>query len=181
MTIENEKYYELGRRTYWLMLLHWSTGTVIILLLALSFQLAIAWINLPFITVAFLNFFTRIALGLAVLAELIALFITWLEYGVHRVMLDNVSLHIVRGILSKHEVALPYRRIQSVEIQQTLVQRLLGVTHVSISTTTDLDHPNEIDDGSHKEKIPLADYELAQAVTSSLTNRAEVERIRMVK
>lgn len=179
MEIENGKYYELGPRTYWLMLLEWSGGTVILLLLALSFQLAKILIVLPFITVAFLNFFTQIALGLAILAQLFAFLMTWLQYGVCRVMLDNVSLRIVRGVISKHEIALPFRRIQSVEIQQNPIQRIFGIGHLVISTTTDLDHPGERKDFSEQEIISMMDYDLAQAVAGALTHRAEVERMRV--
>ena len=105
-----------------------------------------------------------------------------MEYSTSRVMMNNSSVHIVRGILSKKEVSIPYRRIQSVEIKQSFLYRILGVGRVVISTTTDLEQPtSENDSEMNDEVIRAMDYPLARLVEKTLTDRAEVERMEVKK
>ncbi|MFH1196607.1 MAG: PH domain-containing protein [bacterium] len=98
-----------------------------------------------------------------------------------KIMLDESSLKIIKGVLNKEELRLPYRRIQSVEIKQRLLHRLLGVSRLVISTTNDADNPNntEAQNESDDEVIPIIDYDLAQAIADTLTNRVEVERMQI--
>ena len=94
-------------------------------------------------------------------------------------MLDESALRIISGLLNRKEIAIPFRRVQTVEIHQSPVQRLIGVGHVVIATTTDLDTPNEVESTADEEIIPLMDYDLARAVANQLTKRAEVETMRI--
>ncbi|MBI1838802.1 MAG: PH domain-containing protein, partial [Candidatus Colwellbacteria bacterium] len=79
----------------------------------------------------------------------------------------------------KEEVAIPYRRIHSVGIKQSLLHRLLGVGRVVISTTTDIDEPSETENEANDEVVPLMDYSFASAIANKLTGRAEVERMQL--
>lgn len=109
---------------------------------------------------------------------IIAVIVSLLEYNTSSVMMDDSSFHIVRGVLSKQEVSLPYRRIQSVEIKQSIIYRIFGIAHVVISTTTDLEQPtSQKDDESSDEVIQAMDYELARLIEKTLTDRAEIERM----
>lgn len=177
--IEKNIQYPLGVRAYWFLLAERSGTMFLFFLFALSFQL-IKWnVDVPFITVAFLNLFTQVAIGLAILAEITALFITQLQYGVSRIMISDFALHITRGVLHKYETILPFRRIQSMEMRQNILQRMYGVGHVVISKTTDLDHSDDEEDGSQEEEIPFIDYRLGQGIIQAITQKTEIERIRM--
>ena len=48
--------------------------------------------------------------------------------------LDDDALKIRRGILSKEEIAIPYRQIQDVDIEQNISDRLWGVARLAILT-----------------------------------------------
>ena len=178
--IENAKYYELGPRTFWLLIFQRSIIALVLLLFAAMVIIAPAFTGLNSRIAPALNqVLNSVVVGavlLAILAEIIGIIVTKLEYGVSRIMLDEASLRIVRGILNKDEVVLPYRRIQSVEIDQNILQRILGVGHMAISSTTDLDQPGAVKSEADDQVVPLMDYELARAVAGMLTSRAEVER-----
>ena len=83
--------------------------------------------------------------------------------------------------MSKKEIAIPFRRIQTVEIHQSPVQRLIGVGCIEIATTTDLDFSSGVKGEANEEIIPLMDYDLARAVANQLTTRAHIETMRIHK
>lgn len=186
--IQNGQYYNLGSKVFWIFVLQRSATAIALLVVAvlLSVIRAIAVPRFELVAGVDINYiFSATIAGafiLAIIAEIVGAVIAWLEYGVSKIMLDTSSLKIIRGILGKEELEIPYRRIQSVEIKQSLNDRLLGVGRVIIATTTDLNQPNssterEADD----EVIPLMNYDLAQAVADTLSNRAEVERMQVQK
>jgi uncharacterized membrane protein YdbT with pleckstrin-like domain len=108
-------------------------------------------------------------------------FIATMKYKTCSIMLDESSLHLVKGIFGREEVAIPYRRIQSVDIKQPFSSRILGVARVVIATTTDLEQPSEKDNEANDEIISLMDYPFAILVQKELTGRAEVEKMQMQK
>jgi uncharacterized membrane protein YdbT with pleckstrin-like domain len=182
MEIENGKYYSLGRKTFWLFIAQRSTLSFILLVVAILIRLIVPIFALPVAKLDLvLNWVMWAIILLAVILEIIGVAIVLLQYGVSKIMLDDSSLRMVRGILSKEELTLPYRRIQSVKIKQDIFQRLFGVGHLVISTTTDLDQPsqagteNEDDD----QVIPLLDYSLAETLAGLLSDRAETEKMQV--
>ncbi len=104
-----------------------------------------------------------------------------LEYYTNTFMIDGFSFHVVRGILSKEETSIPYRRIQAVEIKQGPIYRILGVGHVVISTTTDLESPSSQRQENDDQIIDVIDYSLASLIEKTLTDRAEIERMQIQK
>ncbi len=182
MQIESGKYYEVGRKALLYFIFQKSTGSIVMLVVGLLLIISVAvtpssgplsalWLVLGEVGAA--------AIGAAIIIEIIAGVIAKLEYSTTRVMLDDSSLRIVRGIVSKQETALPFRRVQSVAIKQDPMHRMLGVGHVVVSTTTDLEQPGSIENESDEEVIPVMDYDLARAVADVLTKRAEVERMQV--
>lgn len=175
--METGKYYSLGRRTFLLFIIQRSILAVLILILAILIKLIIPPLESNYASI--LNVATKIIIFLAIIVEIIGIIATRLQYGISKIMIDHSSLKIVRGILSKEQLELPYRRIESVEIKQTLLQRWFGVGHVVISTITDLNQPSQNEKESDNEVIPLMDYPLARAVADALTDRAEVEEMQI--
>lgn len=117
----------------------------------------------------------------AVLILALGVLLALLQYRTSRIMFDEDSFHIVKGAVGKDEVDIPYRRIQSVEIKQPLIYRMVGVGHIDIATTTDLERPNQMQGEINEEVIPVIDYPLAEMVEKTLTDRAEVERFESVQ
>jgi uncharacterized membrane protein YdbT with pleckstrin-like domain len=184
LDLENGRYYGLGGKTLLLSIIQ-RGGLVFVVYLII---ITLTGFASPMITStlgpslsSFLGFATGAITIFVLVMELFIIGAALLEYSVSKVMLDEGSLKIVRGILSKEEVSLPYRRIQSVEIKQTLLQRILGVGHLVISTTTDLEQPSGRENEDDDEVIPLMDYPLAAAVSQALTDRAETEKMQIQK
>jgi uncharacterized membrane protein YdbT with pleckstrin-like domain len=181
--IQNGNYYSLGRKTFIFFVLQNSTGAAGLLLLAVVLGMARALTASiqaisPF--VGFVDMAIGIVAIVAMVVEIVGIVTARLKYNTSRVMLDNAALHVVKGVLDKSEVAIPYRRLQSIAIKQSMVYRMVGVGHVVITTTTDLDQPGEVETEADDEVVPLMDYDLAVAIADQLTKRAEIERMQMV-
>jgi uncharacterized membrane protein YdbT with pleckstrin-like domain len=189
MEIQNGQYYSLGSKAFWLFILQRSGLSIILLIVDLLLEAVSPLllsgnsgipgnINLNPI----LSSLAGIIFLIAVLAEIVGVIVARLEYNASKIMLDAYSLKITKGILSKDEVEVPYRRIQGVDIKQSLTDRILGVGRLVIASASDLDHPEEnYQNKSEDEIIPVMDFKLAQAVADALTDRAQVERMQMQK
>ena len=185
MEIENGKYYDLGKKTYTLFIIQQTSFAVIFLIVAIV--LGILNITIGSNSIGgqpigeILNLGLVVSLFVGLLIGFGGFGIAKLKYKAAKVMLDESALRITSGLLHKKEIAIPFRRIQTVEINQSPMQRLIGVGRVLIATTTDLDNPNEVESTADEEIIPLMDYDLARAVANQLTARAEVETMRIQK
>jgi uncharacterized membrane protein YdbT with pleckstrin-like domain len=178
--IQQQFYYPLGRKTFWIFIMQ-GTGPAFLFFIPAIIIIALRELltsnNLVIELGLIMNLAVAISFILGILIFVFGIIIGLLQYNVSKVMLDNASFHIVRGALSKEEVMIPYRRIQSVEIKQSLFYRIMGVGHVVISTTTDLEGPGQVESESDEEVIPTIDYSLAKIVEKTLTDRAEIERV----
>jgi membrane protein YdbS with pleckstrin-like domain len=187
--IQNGQYYSLGSKVFWLFVLQRSGLTIFLLFIDLLLIVANSFFSggnsgmsgdvgiSPILSASI-----GIIFLVAVLAEIIGFIIARLEYNASKIMLDAYSLKITRGIFSKEEVEIPYRRIQSVEIKQSLTDRMFGVGRLVIASTSDLDQPEgSSQNKSDDEIIPVMNFGLAQSVADALTDRAQVERMQMQK
>jgi uncharacterized membrane protein YdbT with pleckstrin-like domain len=179
--LQDGYYYSLGRKTFIFFILQNSAAAIGFLSLALLLWIMSAAVGSRLGSIGdLMTIGGTLLFALAIIAEIIAGIAARLKYTTSRVMLDNSALHVTKGILSKNEVAIPYRRLQSIAIKQSFLYRLVGIGHVVITTTTDLEQPGEIENEADDEVVPLMDYDLATAVANQLTKRAEIERMQMV-
>ena len=183
MEIENGKYYDLGKKTYTLFIIQQTSFAVIFLVAAIIMGILDTAIGSDYIAGQPVGEILNLGMLISVFAGLLiglgGFSIARLKYKAAKIMLDESALRIISGLLNRKEIAIPFRRVQTVEIHQSPVQRLIGVGHVVIATTTDLDTPNEVESTADEEIIPLMDYDLARAVANQLTKRAEVETMRI--
>lgn len=105
--------------------------------------------------------------------------ISWLEYTMFQFRLDADIFKIKRGVFTRLESAIPYRRIESVDIQRSLVQQLFGVSRISIETTIDSEATGDSKKDSSDEVFPVIDSALAQTIQEELTTRANVQKMRI--
>jgi uncharacterized membrane protein YdbT with pleckstrin-like domain len=172
-------YVSLGRRTFWIFVIQRAGLAPLFFILAAVVPVLMSYGNIA----QFEYISNWLALGFSIFGILIlviGIIIGLLQYSVSKVMLDDSSFHIVRGILSKEETVIPYRRIQGVEIKQSLFYRIVGVGHISIATTTDLEQPNQTENEANEEVISTIDYSLAKIIEKTLIDRAEIERVENV-
>ncbi len=105
--------------------------------------------------------------------------IAWLDYRNYRFILDEFGLKISRGILSKEQTAIPYRQIQNVDIERSLLERLLGVSRLVIITAGHDDSSNnkDITEGV----LPILDKQRAVEIQEALLKRSSVQEVTEAK
>jgi len=184
MTIlQRGEYYGLGKKTLWLFIFQNSISALAFFLFAVILFLIQGLITTSQTSggiASLVGTIGGIVLVLALFAEIVGIIIARLKYSVSRIMLDESSIHIIRGILSKTETVIPYRHIKSVEIKQSLTYRMLGVGHVVVTTLiTEIEQAGDVED-KNEEVIPLMDYPLAMAISQELSQKSQVEHLRMI-
>ncbi|MCL4405247.1 PH domain-containing protein [Patescibacteria group bacterium] len=177
MEIQIGKYYELGRKALLYSVAQKSVTSIFIAVIGIILVVVGASIAPTYSWGSTLETAALAIIAIAIFIEIVAAVAARMEYSVSKVMLDDTSLRIVRGIFRKEEVAIPFRRIQSVEIKQGPMHQVFKVGHVVISTTTDLEQPGKTENEADEEVVPIMDYDLSKAIADVLTSRAEVERM----
>lgn len=107
----------------------------------------------------------------------ITVLVSWLQYVCFLFMLDANSFKIKRGVLTTQETAIPYRQIKSVDIKQTLLYQLLGVSRITIETIIDTGHLSDFKADHDDEVLPIVEANLAKIIQHELTARANVQKM----
>ena len=86
------------------------------------------------------------------------------------------SFKIKRGIFSKTEDAIPYRQIQNVDIERSLIFQMLGLSRVVILTAG---HEDQAPKGTDEAEgiIPAVDQKLAEWLQSELLKKADIQKV----
>lgn len=122
-----------------------------------------------------INFAALASLAVFVIAFALAFFIAWLEYANYKFFLDEDSLKIKRGVLSKEEIAIPYRQIQNVDIERNFYYQMMGLSRLVILTAGyDADKPEE---DESEGILPALDKNLAEWVRGELLKRTSVQKV----
>lgn len=122
---------------------------------------------------------TIISLGFLAtfVASVITILIAWLEYAAFQFCMETDIFKIKRGVFTKSETAIPYRRIESVDIKRTLIHQLFGVSRITIETTIDSQATSDNKGNENDEVFPVIDQILAQNIQEELTRRANVQKM----
>lgn len=179
-SIEQKKYYRLGSNTLSLFVIQDVSLSFIFFIMAIGLVFFKDYFSgadfLPII-----DSVTSACFLLWVISLAIGGFVAIIQYKTCSIMMDDSSFHLVRGILSKEEVAIPYRWIQSVEIEQSLFLRIMGVARVIVTTINSLEQPDQQKDKMSDKIVSLMDHQLAKLVAGELAGKAEVEKMQMQK
>jgi putative membrane protein len=116
-----------------------------------------------------------IMLAVAAVAFLIALLISWLIYRNYTFCLEDDALKIRRGVITKEEIAIPYRQIQDINIERSLDYQALGMSRIVILTAGHEDEPHP--EGEAEGILPGLDKDFAEALQTELLKRTSVERV----
>jgi uncharacterized membrane protein YdbT with pleckstrin-like domain len=103
---------------------------------------------------------------------------TYLVYDNYLFMLGDEALRIKRGIIGKEEIAIPYRQIQDVDVEQSISDRIWGIARVVILTAGREEGKSE--DGSEDESegvFPALVKDLADALQSELLRRTDIQKV----
>ena len=170
---EGGEYKYLGNRTLWIFVLQRSQPAFIILLLSV-FVFIISMLDVAKDLSAILYQSVVIGVVLFLLASAAAFTMGWLTYANYRFLFDENALKIKKGILSKEEIAIPYRQIQDITIERNLSLQMMGASRLLISTAGHEDKPEE---GGVEGVLPEIDKTLAEKLRDELLKRAEMQRM----
>lgn len=172
----NEEYKKLGGKTFWLFLSQKVSVAIGFFVLAIIFtivrSLSVVPKNMmPFVglagVVCFLIFFVALA---------VALISSWVVYKSHEYCLGEDALKIKQGVVTKREIAIPYRQIQNVNIERTFSEQMMGLSRLIILTAGEDNGTNDNSGGSEG-ILPAIDKNLAIELQSELIKRADVEKV----
>ena len=185
--VAEEVYHVLGRRTFTMMLLGRISAPIILLFISAAlFVLDSSWVQIipanllqynlqPYVFLA-----AWAILCIACIVVLVILFAAWLEYANFKFCLGEDSLKIKKGILSKEEVAIPYRQIQDVDIERNLSYRIWAVSRLVI-LTAGYEEEKKSDADESEGILPAIDKDLAEWLQAELLKRANVQKVTEAK
>jgi len=166
----NKQYTKLGHKTLNLLILKRSANLLFFLLPILL--LIIFW---NFIPTEYLSIANWLIIGLTALFifyGLIIILLGWLEYKHYKILINDETVVIYRGLFSEEDVGLPFRRIKQADIERSLMSQIFGVSNICLTIT------GEEDDAAKNIIIlPLIDKKLAQEIQDIILKKAEVEEI----
>ncbi len=182
-TIPGEHYHTLGRKTLWIFILERIQPAMLLLILSIGL-FVVSQLEFP-ATGSFsgIGHYALLGTGICLILFIVffglAVLIGWLIYKNYTFALGDDSLKIKRGILSKEEVAIPYRQIQDVDIQRDLSFQMLGLSKIVILTAG---HEDKTDTDDDSEGIlPAIDKNLADWLQSELLKRANIQKVSETK
>ena len=171
-------YQKLGKRTLWLMMSEQMVPTIILFLAAVF--LLVAQLNGVFAKTFIANWSAYVVLAawlILILVFAITFLATYLIYDNYLFMLDEDALRIRRGIISKEEIAIPYRQIQDVDIEQSIGDRMWGVARLVILTAGREDERNPENGNESEGVFPALARDLAESLQNDLLKRTNVQKV----
>ena len=168
-SMQTEQYQKLGWKTFWVFLAEWTKGALIIGLVTVIF----IFFGIPFaqyVAAAFL------------LVLIVTVLIAWIEYRSYGYLMGADAFKVKRGVIHKDEVAIPYRQIQTVNIERPLLYQLAGTSKLVILTAGQEDE-DVARGANHAESegiIPVMDKELALKLQSELLSKANIQKVNQI-
>lgn len=167
----------LGIKTFWLFVLRNAQPGFFFILASVALFIAQGYIPTQF--THYTPYVTDIALAMIGLAAIIigfGLLTGWLTYINYTFTLDTDAFKIRKGILNHEETALPYHQIQTIDLKQDILGRMIGVSQLVILTAGHED-ANEAVAGESEGEFPVIDSELASMLRDELLKRSDIERV----
>lgn len=122
---------EPGQLTIWR--IHAAIGAVVVLVIAVAAEFVRARVGLP------------IPMGLIVgVLVLLLIYPTFIRPGHHfrswAWKVEDEELHLHRGVLTRIETIVPFRRVQHIDVSQSWLERNFHVTSLVLHTAGTVDH-----------------------------------------
>lgn len=173
-------YHTLGKKTFWMFVLERINTAAVVLLVAICLfavkdQAFLK--NIPAIgdVTGYMNMITWTVFGIFVVIFLAVLLIAWLTYANYKFYLDDDALRIKRGIFNKEEISMPYRQIQTVNIERDLGFQMMGLSRIVILTAGQ--DESKGDEDQSEGILPALDKDLAEWLQAELLKRANVQKV----
>jgi uncharacterized membrane protein YdbT with pleckstrin-like domain len=183
-TIPGDHYHTLGRTTLWMFVLARIQPAVVLLILSVGLFVVSQQAFPASGTFAGVGYYALLGSGICLLLFIlvfaILVLLGWLVYKNYTFALAEDSLKIRRGIMSKEEIAIPYRQIQDVDIERDFSFQMLGLSKIVILTAGHEDEKSADDDESEG-VLPAIDKDLASWLQGELLKRADVQKVSETK
>jgi uncharacterized membrane protein YdbT with pleckstrin-like domain len=90
--------------------------------------------------------------------------------------MDDYGFKLHRGIISRDEVTIPYRQIQDVDVDQSIIGRLLGIGKLIILTAGNEDKDKN---GEESEVVfDIIDISIAKSLQKQLVEKSSIQLVR---
>jgi len=174
-----QRYYPLGTRTLIVLILQ-RCFFIIILFIGLFVGLFfLQYVPTKYIIIALYVFLGY--LMVLVLLTVFGVFLGWLEYSRYEITLTDKSLKMQRGLISVEQVGIPYRYVQDIKIERSLLDQIIGVSEIMITIAGSEQqeiHPGEGSGGNiHRVILPAVERKIAQQIQEIVLNRAQIQQI----
>lgn len=120
------KFDDLHPNARWLFLFSYMKNTLVLLLLLLVSAMASLFSGDTFLSLVVFG-----GLGVYIIGHLAAAQIAYKHYSFQ---VTDVAFRKQFGILHIHTASIPFERIQNVNVRRTLLDRIIGLSHVDIET-----------------------------------------------
>ncbi|HEU5114178.1 MAG TPA: PH domain-containing protein [Candidatus Paceibacterota bacterium] len=164
----------LGSRTYWLFLFGKLGVSAAFFVLAVIFTIARSLSAMPAQVVPFLGLIGVACFTIFFVALGYALFASWIVYRSHEFCLADDALKVKQGVVTKQEVAIPYRQIQNVDIERSVSEQIFGLSRLVILTAG---HEDAGEKDPAEGILPAMDKNLASSLQEELLKRADVQKV----
>ncbi|MFA6397750.1 MAG: PH domain-containing protein [Candidatus Paceibacterota bacterium] len=165
-TFENGKYYTSGKKVLTYFCVN-SILPIIIGFIIIYFGLDYLQKLIDLSKVLYISKIVIIITG--IVCCIIAFFVALIKYESIKFMFDSFAFHIRKGFLTKSEISIPFKQIQSIRHSQSLNQKIIGIMNIVVETAVD----NEFQGGaSSKGFLPTLDSKIALAIEKELLSRS---------
>ena len=184
----------LGRKAFLLLLARRTTIgwiSIIVFLALVLFQKAIG-VNLSLVLhgvglgaslneqifIGGLNYVILVVLLGSITAFLIGYIVAVIEYRNYTFTLDEFDLRMNRGILNKKILSVPYRQIQDLNIERTILMRILGLSSLVIQSAG---HEDNVEHGMSEVILQPIEKDIAEDVLVQLQREIGVQVVEQEK
>ncbi|HEU0080978.1 MAG TPA: PH domain-containing protein [Candidatus Paceibacterota bacterium] len=171
-------YQTFGRKAYWLFLSKWLEVPTAFLIAAVGLSLLGRSSYVPPEYKAYVSWGSLACLAIVIVSALVCAVASRLVFGAQRFALSGDAFKLRQGVLRRHEVAIPYRQIQNVDIERTLYQQILGVSKLVVETAGEDDESTPVREGGAV--LQDIDKDLAATLQEELIRRADIQRVTQV-
>ncbi|MBM3206303.1 MAG: hypothetical protein FJZ43_01645 [Candidatus Staskawiczbacteria bacterium] len=173
-----KRYYPLGKKTLAMLVLRRSFFVIFMLIFLFVGLFYLQYVSSEYTNLALYLFFGYFVILL--FFSLISFFLGWLEYTRYEIVLGDKNLKMQRGLIAVEQVGIPYRYIQDIKIERSLIAQIIGVSDVMVTISGSEQqeihpgekHPSDI----HKIILPALEEKIAKQIQEIILNRAQVQQ-----
>lgn len=174
-----QRYYPLGNRTLVMLIIKRCFFVFFLVIILFLGLFGLQYVSAEYVNVAIYVFIGYLMVSL--LLSVGGIFLGWLEYWRYEIVLGDKNLKMQRGLISVEQVGIPYRYIQDIKIERSLLDQIIGVSElmVTISGSEQQEiHPGEGTSGNiHRIILPAIENKIARQIQEIVLNRAQIQQI----